>query len=627
MCGICGILFFDENRCIQSEALSRMCNTLRHRGPDDEGYLIDGRLGLGVRRLAVIDLLSGHQPIHNENSTVHVVLNGEIYNFRELRHSLQEKGHKFYTASDTEVIVHLYEDHGEDFVTRMNGMFALALWDKERARLLLARDRLGVKPLFYQESAQKLIFGSELKSILCHGDVDRSVDMDALSDYISYQYIPYPLTIYRDIKKLSPGHMLIADSSGLRLKRYWDIDYSRKAALTEEESKEKLIELLKDSVKLRMTSDVPLGAFLSGGIDSSAVVAFMSGCSNSPVRTYSMGFKEGTFNELKYARRISSMFGTVHREYVVEPPNIVSLLPGLMEYFDEPFGDPSAIPVYMISKMARDEITVCLSGDGGDELFAGYERYTIDRLMRAYNHVPPVLRSGIANKMFLALPESTRARSIGRKLHRFMHAVNLKPEYRYISLVKVFNDSQKQVLCDTPLWKETNIKSSTEKFAAYLGMENASEDVDKLLFMDTRTYLPGDLLTKVDMMSMANSLEVRNPFLDYRLVEFAASIPPELKLHGLRTKYILKKALRGIVPDEILRRRKYGFGVPIGSWFRKELRDFVNRNVLEGETTEKGFFNRQYVIQILEDHFSGRQDFSHHIWVLLIFELWYRRWA
>lgn len=630
MCGICGILNFGASEIIDKGLLQKMCDSLIHRGPDEGGIYISSSfspaIGLGHRRLSIIDLDTGTQPIHNEDRTIWIVFNGEIYNFHNLKTELQKKGHRFYTRTDTEVIVHLYEDMHEECVNELNGMFSFAIWDEKEKRLILARDRVGIKPLFYCLEGNKLIFASEIKSMLVHSDIDRALDLTALYSYLSYQYIPYPRTIFKKIKKLSPGHILSYTDGRIFIKRYWDITYNDKLRLgKKEEYIERINVLLADSVRLRLVGDVPVGAFLSGGIDSSTVVGLMAKFTTRPVRTFSMGFREESFNELDYARIVSRHFRTEHYEFVVNPPVIVKLLPKLIQHFGEPFGDPSAIPTYMVSELARTKVKVCLSGDGGDEVFAGYYRYIGNRAAEFFSGIPHSLIESIKS-IIEKIPEKADVNFI-QKLKRFIRYLHLSPQERYINLVMIFDRDMKYSLITRQFQDELEKANPLSEFLGFFESHNAYCFLDKVLYTDVKTYLPGDLLNKVDITSMANSLEVRVPFLDHRLIEFMARVPADLKVRGFNTKYILKQTMKGILPRRIIHRKKHGFGVPIGRWFREQLGPYVRDVLLDTRTLKRGYFNQRYVQWMINQHLSGRRDFSHNLWLLLVFELWCRMYV
>ncbi|MBU0566545.1 asparagine synthase (glutamine-hydrolyzing) [bacterium] len=630
MCGICGKLNFD-GRPVDEGLIRKMCSVLAHRGPDDEGVYTSKHgarstehgIGLGHRRLSIIDLDTGHQPMSNEDGSIRIVYNGEVYNFLRLREDLEKKGHRFRTRSDTEVIIHLYEDYGPDCVKYLRGMFAIAIWDSPRQRLFLARDRLGQKPLVYTLTSSSFIFGSEIKAILADPQIKREVDLEALHHYLTYGYVPAPLTIFKGIKKLPPAHTLVWEKGQVKIERYWSLSYIPKLQLKEEEYVPRLLELLKESVKLRLISDVPLGAFLSGGVDSSAVVAMMAELSDRPVKTFSIGFEEASFNELKFARIVSRRFGTEHHEFVVKP-DALEILPKLIWHYNEPYADSSAIPTYYVSQITRQHVTVALNGDGGDEAFAGYERYLANKIARSYEKIPAFIREGVILPLINRLPEDTTRKSLTRRIKRFTAAIRETPERRYVRWVSIFNNLQKEELYSSEMREGMVDLDSVNLLVDVYRQAKADNFLDSTMFVDCMTSLPDDLLVKVDIASMANSLEARSPFLDHKLVEFAASLPPDLKLKGKTTKYILKKALKEYLPKDILYRDKMGFGVPIGRWFRNELKDYAYEILLDTRAKERGYFNPDSVKKILDEHTSGRIDHWCRIWGLLNLELWHR---
>jgi len=630
MCGICGILNFNTEKRIDENILHRMCDVIKYRGPDDEGYFLSekggGRAyqaGLGARRLSIIDLSTGHQPIANEDRTVVAVCNGEIYNFRQLREGLKARGHRFSTQTDTETIVHLYEEYGYDCVNYLRGMFAFALWDDKKTKLLLARDRLGKKPLVYTVKGNSIIFGSEIKCLLEHPDTGREANLEAVHYFLTYNYIPAPMTGFTGIKKLEPASILICDEKGnIEIRRYWELDYSNKLDLTEEEYKKEILRLLTESVKLRLESDVPLGAFLSGGIDSSAIVAIMSGLSGKPVKTFSIGFQEQSYSELKYARLIAERFGTQHQEFIVKP-ELLKVLPKLIWHYNEPFSDVSAVPSYYVSLQTRKHVTVALSGDAGDENFAGYDRYVANKLSAYYCRVPGFIRSGMDNLM-KNLPEPSGRTSPVRRLKHFLQATSLSEEQRNIKWNCVFDNEMKASIYSDEM---NNRFLGNDAYMYMLKAFNQSKGrdfLDRTLNADMLTYLPECLLVKMDIASMANSLEVRSPFLDHKLVEFASRIPSSLKLKGLRTKHILKESLKGLLPPEIIDRPKMGFGVPIGSWFKNELKDYIGEILLSEAALRRGYFKKASVENIINEHISGRVEHGYRLWALLNLELWHR---
>jgi len=583
-----------------------------HRGPDDDGYWLDGHVGLAMRRLSIIDLAGGKQPQCNENGQIVTVYNGEIYNFPELRKGLMSRGHVLRTQCDTEVIPHLYEEKGDEFVNELNGMFAIALWDNVRKRLLLIRDRLGIKPLYYADVNGQVLFGSELKSLVAAG-VDRTVSKEALYHYLTYGYVPAPLTIYQNVFKLLPGHLAIATGGGLEIKRYWDVKPKEDKVRSEEEYIEQLEELLLDAVRLRLISDVPLGALLSGGVDSSLVVAMMAQCSSSRVKTFTIGFDEASYNEAQHARTVAEQYGTDHYELVVRP-KVADHFEKIVLQYDEPFADSSAIPTYFVSKMARENVTVVLSGDGGDELFAGYDRYVDFFRKRPLYYIPAPIRRSMFGFLSRLLPYGMRGK-------RFLWRLTLDPMTDFVTGdVNIRNHT----LISTDLISVDNDLNTMEIAGQYINARYPSE-LDALCIHDLKLYLPDDILTKVDRMSMAVSLEVRVPLLDYRLVEFAFGLPPRLRLQNKTGKYLLKRLLERYLPVKHVYRSKQGFAVPLGKWFRGELRepllDMLNTHMIR----KVGLFNPKIVQRMVDMHMTGRWDFSGKIWQVLVAQIWGQR--
>lgn len=628
MCGICGIINFDSNHPLNESVIKGMCDEVSFRGPDDEGvYLGWGsegtgyRIGLGHRRLSIIDLGGGHQPMHNEDKTIWIVFNGEIYNFQDLRKGLEENGHKFYTNTDTEVIIHLYEERGTGCLNELRGMFAFAIWDEKNKRLFLARDRVGKKPLCYMEDNGRFIFASEIKSIIKAGNIPKEVDTEALHYYLTYQYVPYPWTMFRGVRKLPPAHYLVWENGKITIEKYWDLDFSKKLKCSKEEYCEEILNHLREATKIRLISDVPLGAFLSGGIDSSAVVCMMSQLMNEPVKTFSIGFEEAGYDELAFARLIANRFKTEHHEFIVKP-NAIELLPGLIWHYNEPFGDSSCLPTYYVARETAKHVTVALNGDGGDETFAGYERYIANRLGEIFDKMPFILKKGMSG-LAGYLGEPMGGKKLEARFKRFLAALSLKPKERYASWVTFFDSYRKELLYSEELKNKTKgIEPLNILFNAY---DRANGDsLDRLLYVDTVTYLPNDLLVKMDIATMANSIEARSPFLDHKLMEFSASIPSELKLKGWTTKYILKEALKRFLPEEILRRKKMGFGVPISKWFQNELKGYLKDNLLDGTAKGRGYFKTDYVSSLIDEHIKGISDHGSRLWLLLNFELWHR---
>ncbi|MDD8014091.1 MAG: asparagine synthase (glutamine-hydrolyzing) [Acidobacteriota bacterium] len=626
MCGICGL--YSSGRILpEDERLVRgMCGVMTHRGPDDEGFYADETAALGMRRLKIIDLVTGHQPIFNEDRSVVTVLNGEIYNFQELREELAGKGHVFRTRSDTEVIVHLYEEKGEDFVHSLNGMFAIALWDIRGRKMILARDRLGVKPLHYLFLNDKILFASEIKSLL-ESRCPREIDTTALSQFFTFEYVPAPRTIFKGVQKLLPGRMMVIANGRSRIVPYWNVRYTadRSPRRNEDELAAELHDRLEQSVRKRLISDVPLGVFLSGGIDSSSVTALMSRAASSPIKTFSIGFKEKSFDELRFGRAVAEAFKTEHTEFVVESSRVKELVPILMKYLDEPLADASIIPTYIISKLAREHVTVALAGDGGDELFGGYDTYKAFRLARLYRKFPRLVRDGVVKKIVQGLPASKKRLSFEFKAKKFISGIDFPPEIANTIWWGAYAPSQKENLL-SPGLASTLSGDPFEPIRHHLNIYSPEDMLDRICYLDLKLYLQDDLLVKVDRMSMANSLEIRVPFLDYTFVDFATSIPNSLKLKGFTTKYILKKAMAKDLPADILRRKKIGFDIPLGVWIQNELRDFAADVLSPAALRKHGFFNEAFVQRILAEHLSGAHNHRQLLWPLIIFQFWYHEY-
>jgi asparagine synthase (glutamine-hydrolysing) len=623
VCGIAGIVRSD-GRDVDQGLVHRMCDAIRHRGPDEDGFYFQGSVGLGMRRLAIIDLKGGQQPIHNQDRSAWIVFNGEIYNYLELREKLEKLGHTFYTNSDTEAIIHAYDRYGSDCPTHLRGMFAFAIWDERLQELFIARDRVGKKPLLYAQVNGEFVFGSEFSALLQHPGISRDIEPEALHHYLSFMCVPAPLTAYRAIRKLEPGHSLRWKRGEIKIARYWQPDFSQKLKIGEAEAGQRAIEILRDAVKVRLMSEVPLGAFLSGGIDSSAVVALMSEESSEPVKTFSIGFEEQDFSELHHARRVAEHVGADHHEFIVRP-DALEVLPTLVEHYGEPYADSSAIPTYYVARETRRHVTVALNGDGGDECFAGYERYAAMRLAERYHRLPSVLRSGVIDQAIKMLPTSETRRSRVRDAKRFIQAASLPKVDRYMRWISVFDTQAKGEMYSDSFRHQTALTNSAALLEPWFALANGAGVVDAALLADTMTYLPNDLLVKVDIATMAVSLEARSPFLDHKVIEFAASLPEKLKLRGLTTKYLLKRVLRQLLPAENLGRRKMGFGVPIGHWFRGKLEPFLRETILSDKALKRGYFKPEAVRRLVDLHVRGGRDHSHQLWTLLMLELWFQR--
>ncbi len=577
-----------------------------------------------MRRLSIIDLATGKQPISNEDETVWVVFNGEIYNHKDLRRDLEQVGHKFKTQTDTEAIVHAYEEYGESCVQKFNGMFAFAIWDHRKNILFLARDRIGIKPLYYLFDKNRLIFGSEIKSILQAGDVPKRIDLQALDHFLTFEFIPAPLSIFQDIKKLPPGHTLKLRNNEIWVRSYWEVELKSNVA-GQAAIKQNLRDLLQEAVKIRLMSDVPLGAFLSGGIDSSTIVALMAQVMNKPVKTFSIGFEDSTYNELKYARHIAEKFKTDHHEFIIKP-DAVELADNLLGFLDEPFGDFSIFPTYLVSKMAREYVTVALSGDGGDELFAGYDTYIADQIAKKYyTLLPGPLHNGLLTRLFDLIPPSSKKKGLINRTKRFVEGMKLPEDLHHMRWMIFLQKLEKDLLYNEDM-KSGILEKDTFKFIrSYFAnvAYNHSDDINKQMYVDLKMYLVDNILVKVDRMSMATSLEARVPFLDHRFVEFAATIPGEYKMQGRKTKVILKQAMEDLLPKEILYRGKEGFSIPIKNWLKKELKPLMMDTLAPEKIEREGFFNPEYVDKLKKQHLAGFHNHSHRLWALMIFGRWY----
>ncbi|MCY4466294.1 MAG: asparagine synthase (glutamine-hydrolyzing) [Chloroflexi bacterium] len=624
MCGICGLIHFDDQP-VDSRALSAMNAQLRHRGPDGEGAFIAGGLGLAMRRLKIIDIAGSDQPLHNEDGAIQLVFNGEIYNYRELRRQLDARGHRFHTAGDGETIAHLYEEQGADAVGKLRGMFALALWDGREKKLLLARDRLGQKPLYYYHDRRIFVFASEIKALLAQPAVPRISrfspdDPAALMDYLSFGYIPAPDTAFAGIKMLEPGTILQVDLAGaVHTRRYWTPppqappEVNARAA----DYKEELRAQLDEAVRLRLISDVPLGAFLSGGLDSSLIAALMRRHSNAEIKTFSIGFVgDDSFDETSYAEIVARHLGTQHQAFRVEPMSL-DLLPRLVWQHDQPFADSSAIPTFLVSQMTREHVTVALTGDGGDELFAGYERFYAAQLMQRLSFVPAPIMRGLS-RLLERLPEGTTYYDRARRTRRFARAAGMPLHDAYFDMVRLFSAD----LLDEIV---PGKRSSAPSLAAWINAQQ-SQPVAALLEANLTSYLPDDLLIKADRCSMATSLEVRAPFLDHQLAEYAAGIPFNLKLRRAQTKHILKEAARDLLPDAIIDRKKHGFGIPLGAWLRRDMRP-VRDLLLSRPARDRGLLKLPVVERLIEQHETGQRDKNRQLWALLTLEEWHRQFV
>lgn len=623
MCGICGIVWNDRDRPVDADIIDRMTTSLAHRGPDGAGIHHEPGVALGHRRLSVIDVETGAQPLCNEDATVWVTFNGEIYNFQKLRRQLEANGHGFQTNSDTEVLVHLYEEDGPELVHRLRGMFAFALWDSKTRSLLLARDRLGKKPLVYAHDTSGLRFASELKSLLVDPAVQRDVDPDALDEYLTYQYSPPPRTIFRSIRKLPPAHMAIWRDGELTIRRYWQPPLVPERATTWDEDVQALQTKLDEAVRLRLISDVPLGAFLSGGVDSTIVVGLMQQHATHPVQTFSIGFPIPEYDESAYARLAAEHLKTNHHEFHVTP-DVVAVAHDLARYFDEPFADSSAIATYYLAEMTKKHVTVALTGDGGDELFLGYDRYQAVRLAELFDRMPRILRQLGTARVWRSLPTPGRQKSRLRRLQRMLEVLDATPEARYRQLVTIFSPERRRRLYSPEFANQLHGHDSASTIESLYGQLTARDFLSRTSFVDLVTYLPGDILTKVDIASMAHGLECRSPFLDHEIVELVLRMSIDRKLRGRRRKVILREAFGHLLPLSIQRRAKMGFGVPLDHWFRGPLRGVLEETVRGASA--RGWFEPAELDRLVQEHLSVRWDHSARLWALFLLELWARNY-
>jgi asparagine synthase (glutamine-hydrolysing) len=624
---MCGIAGFVESSTVAapfgldtSRALvHRMCDVIRHRGPDDEGVWVDQGVALGMRRLSIIDLSTGHQPIHNEDRSIWIVFNGEIYNFKELRRDLEAAGHHFYTSTDTEVIVHAYEQWGACAISRLRGMFGLAIWDTRARTLLVARDRIGIKPMLYANLNGRFYFGSELKSLLQAPDLPRDLDMDAVDHYLSFLYTPRDGSIFESVRKLPPGHLLTWTHDRIAIEPYWQLPVNEGYRGSEADAVHQLRGVLTDAVRSHLASDVPLGAFLSGGIDSSLVVALMAETSSARVKTFSIGFNEPDFDELEPARRVARHFGTDHHELVVQP-DAIGILDRLVAHFDEPFADSSAIPTWYVSEMARRHVTVVLSGDGGDELFGGYDRYLPHPRVAAFDRYSPRALRRVAAIAAARLPHGVRGKN-------FLRHVGHDDRGRYLDAIRFFGTDEKPALLTVDARRRMHEPDAEHRLARHFERYSHLPWPSQMMRFDTDTYLPEDVLTKVDRMSMAHSIESRVPLLDNEVVAFASTLPASLKIRTGRRKHVLKEVAATLLPREVLDRRKQGFGVPLALWFRGNLRDLFSDTLLSSASLQRGYFQPAFVRRIVHEHVSGKRDHSLRLWQLVVFERWHQQYA
>lgn len=624
MCGICGT--YD---LVDEDLLKRMCGAIAHRGPDDEGHYVDSDVMLGMRRLRIIDIETGSQPIYNEDRNIVVVFNGEIYNYKENREFLEKKEHRFYTQSDTETIVHMYEEFGIiGCVERLRGMFAFALWDRCNKTLFLARDRLGIKPLYYHLDNGKLLFSSEIKSLLEYKELRREVNLNAVHDYLTYMCVPAPQTIFKDIYKLEPGCILICKNGETKVEKFWDVSrfiQSSENISDEREISYKLSELMKESIRMHLISDVPLGVFLSGGLDSATIVAMASEVMDRPIKTFSIGFEEKDYSEIDNARIMAKRFNTDHHEFIVRPLSIEEIV-NIISTFDEPFADSSAIPTHAVSKCAREYVTVALSGDGGDEIFGGYGNYRADKIGIALRNVPGFTRRGVRS-MIGSLPASSDGKSSLSKIMKILDLSLMPPEKGHLYWLAAFSNEAKRQLYSNNALHEYIDNDSLNFYGRYFDSCISDDFINRCICVDIKGVLQNDYLTKIDRMSMANSLEVRVPFLDHKLLEFAVSISSKFKLNGFTTKYLLKKVMKDKLPGEIINGKKKGFSIPLSKWFKEDFSILIQEFLSENAIKKRGYFNFNFVKRMVDNHLSGKQDNSKQLWTLICYEIWHSRFV
>jgi asparagine synthase (glutamine-hydrolysing) len=622
MCGICGVVASSARPQADEATIRRMCRTLSHRGPDSEGYYCDEQAMLGMRRLSIIDLETGEQPVTNEDRSLWLVFNGEIYNYREIRRELQERGHEFASKGDSEVLVHAYEEYGDQCVDHLNGMFAFAIWDVRRRRLLLARDRLGIKPLYYLLDGDSLMFGSELKALLAHPRMRREIDPVALDHFLTLEYVPGPRTIFKDARKLPPGYRLIFADGVARLEQYWDVPF-RPPLADERVAIEMLAGLLKDAVRMQLVSDVPLGIFLSGGLDSSTVVACASQAATERLRTFSIGFSDETYNELPYARAVASRFGTEHHEEI-QRPDIAALAEQLVAHMDEPFADFSIFPTFLVSKLASQSVKVVLSGDGGDELFGGYDAYVAQQVDRYYRWMPEVLRERAAPALMDLLPPQPAKKGFINKAKRMVEGGALPPQLQHTRWMMFLSDDDKARLYRPDLRSTVNGNSAAAILLGHFDRAAGWDSLAQEQYVDIKTYLVDDILTKVDRMSMAPSVEARVPLLDHRIVEFAVNLAPRLKLNRGQRKVALRRAMRPYLPDIVLNKPKQGFSIPLKHWLSGPLQPLMRDLLAPDSVRRRGYFQPETVSAWMQEHVDSRRNHSHRLWALMVFELWHR---
>jgi len=626
MCGITGYIGYGNKKILE-----KMTESLKHRGPDEQGFFVKDEVGFGHCRLKIIDLVTGKQPIFNEDRSIIVIFNGEIYNFKELRKKLIQQGHKFYTRSDTEVIVHLYEEKGEEFIQNLNGMFALALWDEKNKKLILARDRLGQKPLYYALAGQALIFGSEMKALLQHPNIKKELDFQSLAKYLIYEYVPVPHSILKNIYKLGPGEYLVYQNNSLKIKKYWDIKFN--SNFKSQSKTQNLNYYLKEldrridkAVKIRLISDVPLGIFLSGGIDSATIAYYAQRNSSQRIKTFSIGFTDKSFDESRYAKTVAKFLKTEHYEQILEAEDCLDLIPQIVDFLDEPLADASVVPTYLLSKFAKKKVTVALGGDGGDELFMGYPTFQAHKLAKIYQRIPLIIRKHLINQIINHLPTSFDNFSFDFKLKKFISGFEYQPEIRNQIWLGSFTPKQLHNILNPQIYKEIQQTNIFNDIKNYLNIINRESTENRLIYLYLKNYLQDDVLVKTDRASMATGLEVRAPFLDYNLVNFINSIPHKYKLKRWQSKYILKKLMENKLPKGIVYRTKKGFGIPVARWINKELKNFTLNLFKKSKIESEGIFNYTYIQQLLKEHFSGHKDNRKLLWTLMVFEMWLEKW-
>tara|TARA_B100001750_G_C15514060_1_gene605681 strand:- start:208 stop:2103 length:1896 start_codon:yes stop_codon:yes gene_type:complete len=629
MCGLSGILNFEKTNPRSIDLVNKMNQKIIHRGPDSDGLYRDAKIVLGFRRLKIIDLFTGDQPIANRDKTIWAIVNGEIYNFKSLRYDLEKLGYQFKTNTDIEVIVHGYEEYGSSFISQLRGMFAIAIWDSNNKCLLLARDRLGKKPLFYSEQNNEIFFSSGMKALLEIEDISREINLSSLNDYLTLQCIPAPLSILKDVKKLPPGHLLIADckDKSVRLKKYWELDYLPKQIISFKEAKDALIIKLKDAVKIRMTSDVPIGALLSGGVDSSVIVGLMSEISNNPVHTFSIGFDDKEYDESQYAQQIADRFGTIHKQLYVRP-DAIEVIPHIVEMLDEPMADSSAVPTYYVSKLSKEFVTVVLNGDGGDEVFSGYNRYGKTLLLSRLLKMPRLFKT-LVNIISNVIPNNINHYRLASKIKTLDEIKDLSFEEHFLRQTLLWNEKDRKLLFNGSIYNDIekdNTLTAEQEILNLLKDNNDLDKIDKMLIADINGYLPNDLLVKMDRMSMAHSLEARSPFLDHELIEFVAKLPSNYKRQMNNGKLLLKSAFKDLLPNNILNRKKQGFGVPIEYWLRNELKEMMFDELLSKSSNNLKYFDKPFIEKMLIEHVNEKRDYSNKIWSLLIFEIWHKQY-